>query len=158
MSLKKYLIPKGFRPLGIALLVAGIVLSFLKYYFNFKPDMLEWRVFAFYSFYIEAKKFSMITHQMVGEIAGLLLLSGLFLIAFTREKAESELIDKLRLKAFFITAYMNMLYLFLSILFFFGFGFVGALTFFVIYWLAGYIVVFRYLMYRNIIEDHSLLT
>jgi hypothetical protein len=141
--------PKGFRPLGIALLVTGIVLSVLKYYFNLKPDVLELKVFAFYSFYIESKKFSMITHQMLGEIAGLLLLGGLFLIAFTKEKEESEFIDRLRLKAFLFAGYLNLFYLIISILFFFGFGFVGALTLFSVVWLATYLVIFRITLMRS---------
>jgi glucose uptake protein GlcU len=143
------LIPKGLRPFGIVLFIFGIILTLLKFRFNFKPDFLDFKVFAVYSYYIEAKSFSMITHQMIGEIAGIFLLSGLFLIAFTRENEESEIVDSLRLKAFMITAYLNLFYLLFSILFFFGFGFVGTLTLFTVYWLAVYLVVFRYLLYKN---------
>ena len=140
--------PKGFRPLGIILSVIGIILLILVHQFNYKPDFLNLKVFAFYSFYIEAKSFTFITHQMIQEIAGVLQVVGLFFIAFSREKVESEFLDALRLKAFLISAYLNLFYLLISILFFFGFGFVGTLVVFIVFWLAAYILGFRYLLYR----------
>lgn len=148
MVFKSFLIPKGYRPLGIVFFISGIILSVLKYSLNYKPDFLDIKVFAFYSFYIEAKAFSVIKHQMLGEIGGLFLLSGLFLIAFTKEKLETDTTDSLRLRAFFVATYLNFFYLIISILFFFGFGFVGALTIFALTWLATYVIVFRFLFYR----------
>ena len=141
--------PRGLRPLGIVFLVVGGVILFLKYKFNLKPDFLDLKVFAFYSFYIESRSFTMITHQMLGEIAGFLVLSGLFILAFTREEQESDMLDTLRLKTFLITAYLNLFYLLISVFFFFGFGFVGALTLFMVFGFAAYIIVFRYLLYRS---------
>jgi hypothetical protein len=152
--LKAFLIPKSLRPFGIVLLILGILLSVLKFSFNLKPNFLDLRVFAVYSYYIEAKTFTMITHQMIGEIGGICMLAGLFLLSFTREKEESEILDSLRLKAFLITAYLNIFYLIFTALFFFGFGFVGTLTFFAVYWLAVYLLVFRYLIYRHHINNH----
>ncbi len=154
MNLKILLIPKGFRPFGIVLFIVGILLSVLKFSFNLKPDFLDLKVFAVYSYYIETKTLTMITHQMIGEIGGIFLLSGLFLLSFTREKEESEILDSLRLKAFLLTAYLNIFYLIFTTLFFFGFGFVGTLTLFAVYWLAVYLVVFRYLLYRYHSNNH----
>jgi hypothetical protein len=148
MKISSYFMPKGIRPLGIIFLVLGLILIIIRYKFNYKPDFLDWKVFAIYSFYIEAKSFTIITHQMIEEIAGVLLVVGLFFIAFTREKVESEVLDALRLKAFFISAYLNLFYLLISILFFFGFGFVGTLVVFMVFWLVAYILVFRYLLYQ----------
>jgi hypothetical protein len=125
----------------------------LKYKFNYKPEFLNLKVFAIYSFYIEARSFTTITHQMIADIAGILLLAGLFLISFTREKNESEALDALRLKAFMVTAYLNLVYLLVSILFFFGFGFVGASTFFMVFWLSAYLITFRILLYFNKKEE-----
>jgi len=148
-------LPKGLKPLGLVFLVIGVVLLVLKYQFNYKPDFLNLKVFAIYSFYIEAKVFTVITHQMIEELAGVLLLAGLFILAFTSEKHESEAVGVLRLKAFFITAYLNLFYLLISILCFFGFGFVGAATLFVVFWLVAYLVTFRYLLFRFNREDRN---
>lgn len=149
MKVKSFLLPGKSRPVGIVLILAGITLLFLKYKFNWKPDFLELRIFAFYSFYIEAKSFTFITHQVIEEIGGVFLLSGMFMVAFSREKEESEILDTLRLRAFLLTSYLNFFYLLVSVLFFYGFGFVGALTLYVVFWLASYILAFRYLYYRH---------
>ena len=149
MNVKSFLLSVKYRPIGLVLILAGITLLILKFKFNWKPDFLELKIFAFYSFYIEAKSFTFITHQVIEEIGGVLLLSGMFMVAFSREKEESEILDALRLKAFLLTSYLNLIYLLISILFFYGFGFVGALTFYVVFWLASYILSFRYLVYRH---------
>lgn len=149
MNLSKFLLPGGLRPLGFIFVSIGILLFILKYKFNVKPDFLDLKVFAIYSFYIEAKTFTMIKHQMIADFAGIFLLAGLFLISFTKEKNESDVLNSLRLKAFFLTSYVNFVYILLSILFFFGFGFVGALTLFSVVWLASYLIIFRFMLYRS---------
>jgi hypothetical protein len=149
MKISNFLMPKGLKPLGIIFSIFGLLLIFLKHQFNYKPDFLNLKVFALYSFYIEAKKFTFITHQMIEDIGGMLLIAGLFLIAFTREKVETETLDAIRLKAFFIAAWFNFFYLLFATLFFFGFGFVAALIFFAIGWLIVYIVSFRWMLYKS---------
>ena len=149
MQISKYLMPNKLRIFGIIFFMIGILLLILKYQFNLKPDFLNLKVFAIYSFYIEAKVFTVITHQMLGDLAGILLLSGIFVISFTREKEESAEVDGIRLKAFLVGVYVNFAYLLLSVIFFFGFGFVGAITLFMVVWLLAYLVTFRILLYRN---------
>ena len=141
--------PNKLRILGIIFLTFGIILLILKYKFNYKPEFLNLKVFALYSFYIEAKTFSMITHQMIADIAGIFLITGLFILSFTKEKNESDEIDSLRLKAFILAAYVNLFYIISSILFFFGFGFVGALTLYSVIWIAIYFLIFRLLLFQK---------
>ena len=140
--------PERIRPLGIVFFVLGTCLAIARFQFNYKPDFLDFKVFAFYSFYIEAKSFTIISNQMIEEIAGILMLAGLFIVACTREKSEDELVDECRLRAFFISTYLNFFFLLVSILCFFGFGFVGALTAFSLAWIAMYVLVFRILLRR----------
>ena len=149
MNISKYLMPNKLRILGIIFLTFGIILLILKYKFNYKPEFLNLKVFALYSFYIEAKTFSMITHQMIADIAGIFLITGLFILSFTKEKNESDEIDSLRLKAFILAAYVNLFYIISSILFFFGFGFVGALTLYSVIWIAIYFLIFRLLLFQK---------
>ena len=149
MNISKYLMPNKLRILGIIFLTFGIILLILKYKFNYKPEFLNLKVFALYSFYIEAKTFSMITHQMIADIAGIFLITGLFILSFTKEKNESDGIDSLRLKAFILAAYVNLFYIISSILFFFGFGFVGALTLYSVIWIAIYFLIFRLLLFQK---------
>ena len=149
MKIRSYLLPFGLRLPGIVMMIAGVLLLVAKYKFNYKPDFLNIKFLAMYIYYIEAKSFVIISHQMIGEIAGILLLGGLFLVAFTKEKTENESFGALRLQAFMLTAYLNLIYLFISVLFFYGFGFVGAVTVFMVFWLVCYIVVFRFLVFRS---------
>ena len=141
--------PNKLRILGIIFLTFGIILLILKYKFNYKPEFLNLKVFALYSFYIEAKTFSMITHQMIADIAGIFLITGLFILSFTKEKNESDEIDSLRLKDIILAAYVNLFYIISSILFFFGFGFVGALTLYSVIWIAIYFLIFRLLLFQK---------
>ena len=141
--------PNKMKTLGVILLIIGVLLVFLKHQFNYKPEFLNLKVFAIYSFYIEAKTFTLITHQMIEDLGGILLIAGLFMVAFSKEKAENEGMDLLRLKAFFITVWFNLFYLFFAILFFFGFGFVAALIGFAIGWLLVYIISFRWMLYKS---------
>jgi hypothetical protein len=139
--------PNGLKTLGIICFMTGIILLVLKYKFNYKPEFLNLKVFALYSFYIEAKTFTMITHQMIADIGYIFLLTGLFILSFTKENNESDRLDSLRLKAFFLASYVNFFFMLLSVLFFFGFGFVGALTLFSVVWLGSYLVIFRIMLY-----------
>ena len=142
-------LPAGWRLPGMVLAVTGLSLLFLRYKFNFKPDFLDVKFFAFLAYYIAAKTFAVIHHQMVEELGGVLLVAGLFLTAFSRERVETEAMEGIRLKTFYVASYFNLLYVVISILFFYGFGFVGAMTFFAAGWLVFYILVFRYLVYKS---------
>jgi hypothetical protein len=149
MKINNYLLPARLRLPGIVLTLLGIVMLLAKYKFNYKPDFLNMKMFAIYSFYIETKTFSIVTNQMLEEFAGIILLCGLFFIAFSKEKVETEVTNSLRLKAFMLTAYFNLFFIIASALFFFGFGFVGALVVFAVAWLLFYLLTFRYLLYRS---------
>jgi hypothetical protein len=121
----------------------------MRYGFNYKPGFLDLKVYALYSFYIETKTFTVISNQMIEEFGGLLLLSGLFLLALSREKFEEAFLDGIRIRAFVLSSWINLIFLFISVLFFYGFGFVGALTLFPVSWLLSYFIVFRILLFRS---------
>lgn len=147
MKRQNYLLPNGLRPLVLILIFPGIFLLILRYQFNYKPDFLNLKMFAFYTYYIESKAFTVVKNQMIEEIAAILILAGMFILAFTREKTESEDLDAMRYKAFIFSSYLNLAFLIISLLFFFGFGFVGALTVFMGVWLLDYLLVLRYSLY-----------
>lgn len=149
MKINHYLLPARLRLLGFGLTLLGIIMLLAKYKFNYKPDFLNMKMFAIYSFYIETKTFSIVTNQMLEEFAGIILLCGLFLIAFSKEQVETELTNSIRLKAFILTAYFSLFFIIASALFFFGFGFVGALVAFAVAWLLFYLLTFKYLLYRS---------
>lgn len=149
MNETSYLMPKGFRPLGLVLVVMGAILAVARYSFNYKPDFLELRMYALYSAYVETKINTLITNQMAEEIAGILVLIGLLFFAMAKENVESEMTSSVRLKAFVLSAYLNVGFLLISFLVTFGFGFVFALILFMNWWLISYYLIFKYLLYKE---------
>jgi hypothetical protein len=144
-----FLMPRNLRFLGIIFIVLGLILGISRFYFGNKPDMLEMKMFAFSSSYLDTKYMEIVRNNLSEEITGFFLVAGLFLIAFSREKEENEQKNNLRLKAFYITAYLNFLFLLVSLFFTFGFAFIYMLIANMGISLLSYIVVFRTLLLQN---------
>lgn len=143
-----FLLPRWLRSAAYLFIPAGAALLIARFFFGFKPEVLELKVFAIYSAYLEAKSMTIIQNQVIEELGALLLLSGLFMLAFTKEKTESELTNKARLSSFFISAYSTFILLAFGILFTYGFGFAFIMTLNLFIWLVVYNISFRYIMYR----------
>ena len=144
-----FLLPRKFRTLGFIFIGVGLILGIFRFYFGLKPDFLHQKVFAFLSLYLEPLYFKIIKNQLLEEIAGLFLLVGLFLTAFTREKKENPQYNSLRLKSFFISTYLDFAFLLASILFAFGIGFIYMMIIHMFLYLLIYIISFRILLVRE---------
>jgi hypothetical protein len=125
---------------GIILTSAGVLLAVLFTWFDFR---LKIPVFAVYSAFLETKMFVVFRTNFSDELTLLTLLTGLALIAFSKEKTEMEGFDLIRMKAIFRAAMVNTAFLFLSLLFIYGSGFMAVLvvnlfSFFVFYLLFFY--------------------
>jgi len=83
------------------------------------------------------------SNQLIEEIVGLLVILGLFMIAFAREKNETPQISSIRLKAFFISFYINAIFLIASILFTFGLAFIYMTILNLVLPLSIYIIAFQ---------------
>ncbi len=142
------MLPVRFRPLGFILIGIGLVLGFLRFNTGLKPEFLHQKVFAFFSLYLEPFYFKIIENQLLEEIAGLLLLFGLFFIAFSKEKEENIRNNSLRLKAFYISVYLDFLFLVTSMFFTFGLGFIYMMIIHSFLFLVAYSISFRVLLFR----------
>jgi hypothetical protein len=134
---------------GILFSVFGAILGIARFNFGFKPDLLDLKMFAIYSSYLETKSMEIIRNNLGEESAMFFLVTGLFLIAFSREKAENEQLNSLRLRSFYISAWLNFLFLLIAIFFTFGFAFIYMLVANMAISLVAYIVVFRILVWRH---------
>ncbi len=141
--------PRGLRPVGIVFAGIGVILLFIRFYYGIKPEIFNMKMFAIFSSYLESKYFEVLKNQMIEEFGGILVLLGLFISAFTKEREEYEGLNALRLRSFFITIYINTVFLILAILFTFGFGFVYMMLLNLILWLIIYIITFRILIFLN---------
>lgn len=139
------LLPYKFRPAGTILILAGLVLATLYIWFDFRVTL---PVFAAVSAFYETKFFTMIHTNVADEFVLLSLLSGLALIAFTREKIEPAGIDLLRLRALFRSSVLNTLLLLAAIVLVFGGGFLGLLVFNLFSFLLFYVIFFRVSLFR----------
>lgn len=133
--------------MGIFFLVAGVIAGIARFYFGFKPKFLTIDFFALYSYYLDEKFMQSVRNNFGEEITGFLIVTGLFMIAFAREKEENEQIGLLRLKAFFYSFYLNFAFLIAAILFTFGFAFIYMLMFNMGFGLLAYIVAFQTMLF-----------
>ena len=153
-----YLLPGGFRFYGLIFTLAGAMLGTMRFYFGVKPDLLEQKAFAVYSVYLGTKTLRVVNNQLIDEIAGVLLIAGLFMIAFAREKNENPLLNSIRLKAFFISIYLNTVFLIFSLLFTFGLAFMYMSIMNLVLPLLLYIISFRILAGIEKIKNPDLIS
>ena len=141
--------PRNFKFVGIIFFIAGVVAGISRFYLGIKPKLLNMNAFAFYSQYVEEKYLQVIKNNYGEEITGFLLITGLFLFAFSREKQEKEEYCFLRVKAMAASFYLNFAFLLAALLFTFGFAFVYMLMINMGFGLLAYIVVFQTLLFKN---------
>ena len=146
-----FLFPRKLKVLGYIFIVIGLILGIIRFNFGIKPDFLYGNIFAFISLYIEPIYFKIIRNQLLEEIAGVFILIGLILSAFSREKIEDADISNIRLKAFIISTYISSSYLVASLLFTFGVAFIYMMIINIYLYLIIYIITFKffYLKFQN---------
>jgi hypothetical protein len=143
------LLPHRCRIAGWILFIPGLILSILRFYFGMKPASLEVKVFAIYSSYLNTKYFTFITNNISEEIAGLMLITGLFLMAFSKEKKdieeqfeENQLLS-IRFNSLLKAFYINYILTVLSILFIYGIGFITIMMLNLVSVFIIYLIIFK---------------
>jgi uncharacterized membrane protein YfcA len=134
---------------GLILFLLGIIAAYIRFSLGIKPAVLTLPVFSLYSSFLETKTFQIITNNISEEIVALLLLVGLLLLNFSKEKIEIEQTDKLRFRALITSVFVNSMLMILSTLFIYGFAFVNVLMLNMFSQLIIYQMIFRFLIFRN---------
>lgn len=134
-KMNNLLLSNRWKPAGIFLVSMGVVLTIIFFWFDFRFKI---PVFAVYSVFLETKMFVSFQTNFADELIMLLLISGLGLLIFSKEKTEDESLDQLRLIAFAKALIANIVLLLFSVLFIYGSGFIAMLvinipSFFVFY-------------------------
>jgi hypothetical protein len=148
-NLKRLLLPHGYRIAGYITTLAGLIMVYLHFGRGFKPGFLDTHVFAVYSSYFDTKYFQVISNNLIEELCGISLLTGIFFIAFAKEKQEEDHYWTLRFKALLYSAYTATTILIFSFVFTFGVGFLKVAILNIYIPLIFYILIFRFLLYRD---------
>jgi hypothetical protein len=147
--MKQLLLPFNFKRAGYLLAILGLLSSYVRFGLGIKPDFLEIKIFAIYSSIFKSVWLSIVNNNISEEICALLFLSGLLMIAFSREKNEQDGYDAIRTRSIFLSVYLSYLLLFLSIIFVYGIGFLTILSINMFSLLAIYILISRYYIFRH---------
>jgi hypothetical protein len=123
--MKNTLLPYPWKLVGWFLTFAGGVLGILYNWFDFRFSM---RVFAVYSSFLQTKMFETFKTNFADELILLLLIVGLSLVVFSKEKIEFEDLNPARNKALARALILNNIFLLFSVLFIYGSGFIGMLV------------------------------
>jgi uncharacterized membrane protein len=106
--------------------IAGLILGTLFAFFNL---VINFPVLAIFSSFLEEKYFTVFTTNVTDELTLLLILGGMFLVVFSKDRLEEESdhsskkLFEIKSKSMFKALYYNTIILFFSIIFVFGQGF-----------------------------------
>lgn len=127
----KYLFPHKFKKIGLILFIPSAVLGLYALIKGYEPEFLNIRVPAinFVDFFDERPFFTMLENNILNEITGVMVIIGLLLIAFSKEKIEDEYISKIRLESLVWAVYINYFILLLSFLFVYDLSFLWVMIF-----------------------------
>lgn len=118
-----YLFPYAAKKYGWVLFYPSFIFGI---YLLFGPEFeIKLPVFALINTGLTegATFFTMTETNILDEVTSILLILSLFLIAFSKEKVEDELVAKIRLESLLWATYVNYAVLVLAILFLFEFAF-----------------------------------
>jgi hypothetical protein len=124
---------------GILLSILGVMLSIAYIWFDYRFKI---PVFAVYSVFLETKTLEVFRTNFADELIMLLLISGLGLIIFSKEKKEVDGLDQFRLIAFAKALIANIVLLLFSVLFIYGSAFMALLVFNLLSFFVFYLIFF----------------
>jgi len=114
-----YLLPHYLKRVGFVLSALGVVALMYSFLISNTPDFMDFNVYALIRqrFLSPVEFFSVVETNFLDELIAGLLILGLGLISFSREKVEDEFIAKTRLESLVWATYLNYGVLLLSVLF-----------------------------------------
>ncbi len=144
--MKNLLLPHYCKMIGASLIMIGLVFAilYLKFDFNYTSP-----VFALISIFLENKFFVITKTNIVDELTLIFFVVGFAMLVFSKEKIESDSIQKMREKAIMKATAMNCIFLLFSILFIYGGGFIGVLIFNSISVFIFYLILFNLNIRKN---------
>jgi hypothetical protein len=152
---RSLLLPHSLRFPGYILLLAGGIFGVIRFWFDVKPKFLHMKVYAVYSEYLGEKYMHYIRDNMSEELVGILMVIGAWMVALSRERAETAETVAARNRAFVISAYLQIVFLLFSLLLTFGIAFLYMSMFYLILPPVLYYIIFRILCSGNRLPSAS---
>ena len=148
-SFKLPLFPFRVKFIGIVLIFLSLLFGYL-YFLGGRSDFFEVPVFAVATTYMESRFFVFAQTNILDELSAILMITGVLLIAFSKEKREEQvMLNPLRLKALILAAYGTACIWILIFLLFYGWIiFPISSTVFLVF-LVVYSVLFRILIKKH---------
>src|SRR5687767_9560840 len=110
----RYLLPNRLKTIGWYIIVPSLIMMILILYYDISFPFLDYQVNGKVSF-DKGFLFNLELNNFTDEIFGLLLISGLFMVAFSKEKVEDERIRQLRSESLLWAILINTVFLAFSI-------------------------------------------
>lgn len=126
-----YLFPNRYKKIGLIILIPSLILGLIVVIYDLEPEIFDLNVPAiFVNDIFEDSAFMGITNNnILNEICGVLLIISLILVAFSKEKQEDELINKIRLDSLVWATYLNYGILLLAMIFVYELSFLWVMIF-----------------------------
>jgi hypothetical protein len=146
----RFLLPNKCKSIGWIIVIPAFVLMIFNLHYGFMFKFLDYEVKGLKKISFDnGFLFNIQFNNFTDEVGGLLLIIGLLMIAFSKEKKEDERILKLRLESLLWAVYVNSAFLILSIIFFYNELFLKIMTYNICTPLILFIVRFNLLMYNE---------
>jgi hypothetical protein len=151
-AVKFHLLSYQFKYPGFGSLMAGCIMAYLVISRNYKPDFLDVPVFAIYSSYLNKVIFGITQTNFADELAIILLLLGLILLAVSKQKLEKDHYMKMRSNALIWSVFLNTALMMVAALTFFGMGYLIILMINIFSQLVIYLILFNVLLVSDVIK------
>lgn len=136
-----------FKIIGLLLVLISLLCGYL-YFLGGRPTVFEIPVFAIVSSYMESRFFVIAKTNILDELCGILLIGGMVMIAFSKERIEQEEYFKLRVKALIYAVYAtSALWMVIFLLVYGWVIFIVSAAIF-LFFLISYYLLFRYLVFK----------
>ena len=147
-SLRLPLFPHRYKYHGAVFIISGLIFGYL-YFFGGKPGFFTTKIFALITSYAETRFLVSAKTNLLDELAGTCIISGLILIGFSKETNESYKLNYLRLKALIFSVYLSGVVWIIFFLLIFGWTiFIFSTVIFLIF-LITYIIIFQITRYSS---------
>jgi hypothetical protein len=126
-----YLFPNRYKKIGLSILIPSLIVGLIVVIYDIEPEVFDLNVPAIFVNDILGEKeiIGITNNNILNEICGIFLIISLILVAFSKEKQEDELINKIRLDSLVWATYLNYGILLLAMIFVYEISFLWVMIF-----------------------------